>query len=307
MSLGAATAGRPDAFRARVASNLQLEEAAVVVTSALRHPQFAAIEWIVDAPTGELSEPIPPEDAYLLAVHLGAAREKHYWEAGRQVGRFVRVAGQSAISDLRRQPQLLFDTPVHALLVYLPRAAMNALAEASGQPPVEDLRFEPGAGFRDDTFWGLAQALLPALRAPEQVSRLFTDNVALALASHAASYADRDLARPFRGGLAPWQEKRAKEMMLADVGDISLGDLAAACGISASHFARSFRKCTGLTPHAWLLRVRVQQAMVRLRRDDETVASAAAACGFADPSHFARVFIRHVGLSPSAWRRLAMR
>jgi AraC family transcriptional regulator len=300
---------RAATFSAEIAKNFGLKEEVVFVAPSPPKPQVAAIEFRVDDPHGGLSDIIPPEDSYIVSVQLGGDREKNYWEEGRQVGRYVRITGESSISDLRREPRLLIDSPVHSLLLYLPRAAMNALAEDVGLSPVEDLRFEPGVGFRDDIFWGLGQALLPTLRAPEQANRLFTDHVALALASHvAAAYGGRDLARPIRGGLAPWQEKRAKEMMLADLGGRqSLDEIASACGLSASHFSRSFRKTTGFAPHAWLVRARVQQAMVRLRRRDETVASVAKACGFADPSHFARVFTGRVGLSPSAWRRLSMR
>ena len=309
MSVDTLQRGRAATFGAEVAKNFGLKEEVVFVTPSPPKPQFAAIEFRVDNPHGGLSDVIPPEDAYIVSVQLGGDREKNYWEEGRQLGRYLRITGESSISDLRREPRLLIDSPVHSLLFYLPRAAMNALAGEAGLSPVGDLRFDPGVGVRDDTFWGLGQALLPTLRAPEQANRLFTDYVALALASHVASaYGGRDIARPIRGGLAPWQEKRAKAMMLADLaGRQSLDGVATACGLSASHFARSFRKTTGLAPHAWLVRARVQQAMVKLRRRDETVASAAGACGFADPSHFARVFTRQVGLSPSAWRRLTMR
>jgi AraC family transcriptional regulator len=309
MSVAAQPRSRVTAFSAEIARNFGLKEEVVFVAPTPPKPQFAAIEFRVDEPHGGLSDPIPPEDAYIVTLQLGGLREKVYWEEGRQLGRYSRVTGESSISDLRREPRILVDTPVHSLLFYMPRAAMNALAEDAGAAPVGDLRFEPGAGFRDDTFAELAEVLLPSLRAPEQANRLFTDYAALALASHVISaYGGRDVARPIRGGLAPWQERRAKEMILADLaGRRSLDEVAAACGLSASHFARSFRKTTGVAPHAWLVRARVQQAMVRLRRRDETVASVADACGFADPSHFARVFTRQVGLSPSAWRRLAMR
>lgn len=309
MSVDTLPRDRTAAFSAEIARNFGLKEEVVFVAPSPPGPQFAAIEFRVDAPHGGLSDVIAPEDAYIVSVQLGGDREKNYWEEGRQLGRYVRVTGESSISDLRREPRILIDSPVHSLLLYLPRVALNALAGDAGLSPVEDLRFEPGVGFRDDTFWNLGQALLPTLRAPEQASRLFTDHVALALAAHvAAAYGGRDIARPIRGGLAPWQEKRAKEMILADLaGRRSLDEIAAACGLSASHFARSFRKTTGVAPHAWLVRARVQQAMVRLRRRDETVASVADACGFADPSHFARVFTRQVGLSPSVWRRLAIR
>jgi AraC family transcriptional regulator len=49
-----------------------------------------------------------------------------------------------------------------------------------------------------------------------------------------------------RGGLAPWQEKRAKELLEANIdGDLPLAQLAAECQLSKWHFSRAFRQATG--------------------------------------------------------------
>lgn len=129
----------------------------------------------------------------------------------------------------------------------------------------------------------------------------------MALVTHTAhAYAGMQSgARLLRGGLAPWQARRAQEMIAADLaGETPLAEVAAACGLSASHFARAFRKTTGLPPHAWLLQARVERAKALLRRAEGTIADVAQACGFADQSHLTRVFTHRVGLSPGAWRRL---
>ncbi len=112
---------------------------------------------------------------------------------------------------------------------------------------------------------------------------------------------------PLRGGLAPWQEKRSKEMLAGDLtGATPLHEIAGVCGLSVSHFSRAFHKSTGLAPHAWLLRARVESAKAMLRRGDASLAAIARASGFADQSHFARVFTRRVGLSPGAWRKAVL-
>ena len=301
--------GTSAAYGKDLAKNFGVDDASSIVTRSLQHPRFAATELRIDHPNGQLSETIPVEDAYIITVVLRDFLGKSYWEEGREIRRSPAWAGVSTISDLKRKPRVVIDKPIHALLIYLPRLAMNVLAEEANLPPVSDLIFEPGGGFRDDTFWNLGQSLLPALRRPEQVNPLFTDHIVLALASHAAyTYGGRRISRPVRGGLAPWQEKRAKDLILADlVGSTSMAEIAAACGLSASHFARSFRKTTGFAPHAWLLRARIRQAMTLLGRRDTTLASIARDCGFADQSHFARVFTRQTGRSPTAWRRLSIR
>jgi AraC family transcriptional regulator len=297
------------AYGRGLAKNFGADEAPAIVSRLLQHAAFAVTEVIADHPNGQLTTPIPLEDAYLICLNLRAVRYKTYWEEGREIGVCVHRTGETAISDLRRDPRVLMDSPVHHLMMYLPRATLSALAEQANLPRVENLRFDPGPSVRDDIFWELGQSLLPALRAPEQANRLFTDHVAMALASHAAcAYGGQSLTRPIRGGLASWQEKRAKEMILDDLsGSSSTGDIAAACGLSASHFARSFRKTTGFAPHTWLLRARVQRAMALLRQREAVMGDVAVACGFANQSHFARVFTRQIGMSPSAWRRQSVR
>jgi AraC family transcriptional regulator len=108
--------------------------------------------------------------------------------------------------------------------------------------------------------------------------------------------------------LAPWQERRAKEILVADLtGATPLSEIALACGLSSAHFARAFRISTGLPPHAWLLTARVERAMTLLRRADMSLSEIALACGFADRSHLSRIFARQTGKSPGLWRRQAIR
>jgi len=133
--------------------------------------------------------------------------------------------------------------------------------------------------------------------------------VTLALATHCAqTYGGmQTVSRPLKGGLAPLQEKRSKEMLAGDLtGATPLHEIAGACGLSVSHFSRAFHKSTGLAPHAWLLQARVESAQAMLRSGDASLSMIAQACGFADQSHFARVFTRRVGLSPGAWRKAVL-
>jgi len=111
--------------------------------------------------------------------------------------------------------------------------------------------------------------------------------------------------RPVRGGgLAPWQERRAKELLDARLdGDVSLADLASACQLSIRHFTRAFRQSTGQSPHRWLVERRLDKAQGLLALSAQSLNDIAAACGFANQSHFTRTFTRTMGMSPGAWRR----
>jgi AraC family transcriptional regulator len=285
------------------------EDAPFILTRSLQCEDIAATEVFVDRPLGRLCDPLPRVNAYMICLLLRDLPNNSYWEDGRQVSEFSLQAGQTTIHDLQREPRALMDKPIHSLLFYLPCAALGALADQANVPRVSELRYEPGLGIYDETIRHIGLTLLPALRTPDRASRLFTDHLTLALTTHAAqSYGGmQTISRPLKGGLAPWQESRSKEMIAGDLtGATPLREIAEACGLSVSHFSRAFRKSIGLSPHTWLIQMRVESAKSMLRRRDASLFTIARACGFADQSHFARVFKRRVGLSPGAWRKIAL-
>ena len=189
---------------------------------------------------------------------------------------------------------------------YVPHQALDACAEDANARWIGDLAFTPGIGVNDRVLAALGSALLPAFEYPHQVNQLFIDSVARAVVAHVSeSFGGMQVgARPLRGGLAPWQERRAKEVMDANLdGEISLAELAKQCGLSSSHFSRAFRQSTGTSPHRWLLHQRVEKAKRLLRDRQSPLSEVALACGFADQSHLTRVFTKLSGAGPAAWRR----
>jgi AraC family transcriptional regulator len=83
---------------------------------------------------------------------------------------------------------------------------------------------------------------------------------------------------------------------------VSLAALAREAGLSPYHFLRVFRELVGMTPHQYVLRMRMHRAAVRLRRSDEPVSTIAFDAGFNDLSTFNRRFRRIMGASPSVYR-----
>jgi len=266
-----------------------------------------AVTDLCARPIGRINDPLPRVDAYMICLLLTDLPDNCYWLDGRQVSKFSLQAGQVTIHDLRREPRALMDKHLRTLMFYVPCAAFNAVADDVNVRRIQELHYEPGVGLFDRTIKHIGLSLLPALRSPEQVNRLFTDYMTLALTAHVAqSYGGmQTFARPLKGGLAPWQEKRSKEMMAVDLaGAPSLREIAAACGLSVSHFSRAFRRSTGFAPHAWLLQARIESAKTMLRKGDTPLSTIALSCGFADRSHFTRVFTRQIGLSPGTWRKM---
>jgi AraC-like DNA-binding protein len=72
------------------------------------------------------------------------------------------------------------------------------------------------------------------------------------------------------------------------------------------HFASQFRRATGLRPHEYLLRRRIEHAKRLLLESKHNVLDVALRCGFRTQAHFTTVFKRFVGETPYCWRKKRM-
>lgn len=187
------------------------------------------------------------------------------------------------------------------LLVEMPAAA---LASAGEEPCDAALLELPALHAEVDLVLPhLARALVPVLGGPQATSPLFLDHVLLAIQKRVLGRFGTRVPSPRRRTLSRAQEARAKELLAANPsGNLLVGDIAAACGMSRSVFMRAFRETTGATPHQWLLRQRIAAAKRYLAMSNEPLADIALRCGFADQSHFTHAFSRHVGAPPGLWR-----
>ena len=293
------------AYGRRLADRLHSETSRALVSHTLRKDVVGFTEIRSDHPTHAVSRPIPREDAFLITLQLRDFPDHKYWEKGRPYPVFTLRAGWTTLYDLKRDPRFLLDKPFHSVHFYFPHESLNAIADAANAPPIGDLRYEPGCGVDDPIVRALTAALYPALDRPDQANRLFVDWTMLALGCHIAQTYGGLETLPARGGLAPWQERRAKEIIEANLnGEVPLVQLARECGLSTSHFSRAFKDTVGIPPHQWLLHRRIETAMRLLHNRHFSLPEVALACGFSDQSHFTRVFTRLSGTSPGVWRRL---
>ncbi len=110
--------------------------------------------------------------------------------------------------------------------------------------------------------------------------------------------------RPARGGLAPWQLRRAMAHIDAGLAtSIRVRDFNQITGLSTSYFARAFKISVGESVHAYILRRRIEHARELMPATNESLAQIACACGLSDQAHLSRLFRRIVGVSPFVWRR----
>ncbi len=137
---------------------------------------------------------------------------------------------------------------------------------------------------------------------------LFAECLSTALAAHLlTSYGAAPVRAVSAGsGLSGPQMRRIKDYVRGNLGAaLTLPEVAALAGVSPYHFARLFKRATGETVHAFVLRSRLEAAARLLRRNTLSVGQIAAAAGFAQQSHLAAHFRRATGLSPLEYRRQA--
>ena len=249
---------------------------------------------------------VKPEEAYTL--HLNRRSSTSISVCGRFGGRQRHdIPFHSAtLFDLSDLPMVEVEGRFDMVRVYLPRRRMIAVAESMARRSDIKLRL-PDPGFDDYIITNLLNIVNFAFENPERSSQLLVDEVSILLMSHLIhNYSDTSPVARCRGGLASWQERIAKEILFARIGDPPTADeLGQACGVSARHFIRAFRQSTGRTPHQWLMQERALKAQNLLEHSGRTLAEISAICGYANQSHFCRVFLRYFGKSPSTARRQA--
>ena len=249
---------------------------------------------------------VPQEEAFSFHVPLAVPFFSKLWTSGRRREVPELRLGDAQLIDLSENPVVSLDTPFDSLRFHIPQTALDDMANEAGLRRVKGL-YAPNFGDRDAIMFGLAQALAGAMDRPGDGTALFTDGIALTFFAHIVhAYGGAHIQVPnARGGLTPWQLRRAHNFMEANLaGDPSISEVAGECGLSAGYFARAFKQATGVSPHRWLTSRRVARAKELLRERTLKLAEIAEDCGFVDQSHFTRVFARYEGHSPGRWRRL---
>ena len=107
-----------------------------------------------------------------------------------------------------------------------------------------------------------------------------------------------------RRALLGWQIRRVRDHVEAHLSRrILVSDLSTLVQRSEAHFARAFKKTFGVSPHAYVLRRRVEKASQLMLVSDDSLSDIALACGMTDQAHLCKAFRQVTGQTPAAWRR----
>ena len=244
--------------------------------------------------------------ALLVSVFVRPVAPPAYrlWVDGATVPIRSIAAFQSNVIDLAAEPSMWGAAGVDHVHFHVRRGALDETAADLGYGRVSALRLSVA---QDDIVLAqIAKSTLPLLGAAPRVRSLALDQLELILA--APLIQRYGAAKPRRAaapsGLAAWQRRRATELLRQNLdGGLRLADLATACELSVSHFARSFKASFGVSCHRWLTERRIDRAKELLTATDAPLIVVSSQSGFGDQAAFTRTFHRVVGLSPGRWRR----
>ncbi len=131
--------------------------------------------------------------------------------------------------------------------------------------------------------------------------------MATALAAHFLQHYSicKPILYQYEDGLPKHRLKQAIEYINEHLDrDLSLEEIATKLDMSQFYFCRLFKQSTGLTPHRYLIRQRVEKSKQLLKQTELNINEIALECGFANPSHFAKWFRQLTGISPRQFRQM---
>ena len=107
-----------------------------------------------------------------------------------------------------------------------------------------------------------------------------------------------------RGGLLAWQARKVRAYIDTHItGPMLVAELGALVQLSEAHFSRAFRRTFGHSPHAFVIRRRVELAAQSMLQTEAPLSDIALRCGFTDQPHLCKHFRQTTGHTPAAWRR----
>jgi AraC family transcriptional regulator len=175
-------------------------------------------------------------------------------------------------------------------------------------PPKSTIAFPPDALATDESLNRLLLSLQKELLADqpgrEIVMRALVEQMLVQILRQHSIVRRSDELEISRVGLIDRRIRKSIELMHSQLDqNLSLKDLAAASYLSTFHFARLFKKITGVTPHNYLAAIRTQKAQLLLADHSLSINSIAAQVGYLSSSHFTKAFRTATGTTPREFRK----
>jgi AraC family transcriptional regulator len=294
------------AFGETLARYYHQSESRTVATSWPQQSTFAITRLRSEVGLPDVSQAIPEEAAIHVSIAIQPVPPRTYelHIDGRRIEVPYIPAYRTSIIDLESHPICTVDCGFDYVHYHVPREGLDEIARDHKIKPVGTFKF--GICEDDLVIAQLTKNILPHVGSAEMGNPLALDHFSLMFGAHLLQAYGGVARLPdvTARGLAPWQQLRATELLREHLdGGVNLSEVARECGMSLSHFARSFRASFGVSAYRWLLLQRIERAKRLMLATQATLGSIALEAGFSDQSSFNRTFRQFVGTSPGRWRQ----
>jgi AraC family transcriptional regulator len=241
-------------------------------------------------------------EAYILGLWCNTVSGEHPNGRGGHVP-YTKHPGTITFAPPGIVPAVRQGNRFEIILCALEPAFVSCVEDEADQPPTTRLPYR--TGFHDATLRQLMRLLEAEASQGGPSGRLYADHLAHALVMRFLldGRTQRGNVSAAASPLPRHLLQRVLQRMHDLVADQDLQTLAAESGYSRSHFLRMFEAATGLTPHRYLLQLRLERAKELMRKGSTSLIDIAALCGFSSHAHMSRVFRQLLGVPPSQYRR----
>jgi AraC family transcriptional regulator len=192
--------------------------------------------------------------------------------------------------------------------LYLPTTLFRRLSDDFNLPgaPAHSIRYV--AGVRDEVIDQIVLSILSEMTNETAAGRMYVDTASLTLAARIIhGYCDSGsctLTAPASHRLDHVRLRRVLDYISAHLADeITLADLARVACLSTFHFARMFTLAIGVSPHRYVSRMRLENAMAEIAAGRLPLARIAFNARFSSQASFTRAFRRATGMTPGEYGR----
>src|SRR5258708_2897728 len=175
------------------------------------------------------------------------------------LSRYCYAPGEMILCRRNTEEWVRWHSPIQMLLIKVPDQTFHSVAEEMGGRASE-LNGTPL--LKDERIRALVAAAEADLANGSPAGRIYTDSIgrALAAALMHSQGAVRSPVRHYRGGLSPVQLRRVTSFVHENLHeDVSLMQMAEEVQLSPAYFSQMFRQSTGVAPHQFFLRPRVER------------------------------------------------
>ncbi|MGA9771560.1 MAG: AraC family transcriptional regulator [Blastocatellia bacterium] len=219
-----------------------------------------------------------------------------------------RRSGHTPIIPAGQSYSAFWEDEIEDVTIYLdPSFLAHAAAEAMISDKVELIE---ACGADDPVIRRIGLALMAEVAAEGPAGRLYAESLANVLAVHLLRHytRDGDRLRTVMGGLSGRKLSMVTEFIEDNIErDLAITEIADAVDLSPFHFARSFKQATGVSPHQYLIKSRIERAKSMLAKSELPIVEVGFRVGFKNQSHFTTLFRKMTHLTPKAYRDITRR